>query len=104
MLSVLAHLLRPWSVGRGLAGWQCRQGKLVLQAGHVSLGRGAWWTTGCMGRPLPREMDLTAVRLGHRRVAEETKKNKDDAIRVAKAGESNLNCLMLWQAVRDVHT
>ena len=57
-------------MGPGLVGWQCRQGRLVLQVGHVSLGPGAWWMTECTGQLLPHEMGLTAARLGLQRAAE----------------------------------
>ncbi len=103
VLTLTAHLCRPCSVGRGLEGWQCRLGSLVLQAGRASLGPGAWWTTGCMGRPLPRETGLTAVRLGHRRAAawwNGKKEKKEEGVRAANVSESNLKCLVLQQRWR----
>lgn len=50
-------------LGHELVGWRCRLGTLVLPKGLASLGHGAWWMTGCTGRPLPPWMDPCADRL-----------------------------------------
>lgn len=66
---VIVHLCLSGSLGHELVGWRCRLGKLVLPLGLASLGHGAWWMTGCTGRPPPPEMDQCADRLVPQRAA-----------------------------------